>query len=194
MTRDVAEFLAERVFRILPDCPSTDANTAPESWAQYEEIARARVSAGEFGDWVRSLPALLYNNTGATSGIDGANAERPAAIVAAATPDSRRSSLRNAIAAGLTHSPDCVYSQLQEAAGEDEEDEDEVEAMFADKTLAQVDAYQSTLEHDDDDADDCMLHIGATPILPGLIPNTQSSPSTASLIPVSPRFPRTLSF
>lgn len=62
MTRDVAESLAERIFRIPPDCPSTDASTDPEAWAKYEQdVARAR--AGEFGEWVRNLPLLFYDNT-----------------------------------------------------------------------------------------------------------------------------------
>jgi hypothetical protein len=196
MTRDVAEFLAERVFRIFPDCPSADINTDPQAWAKYEQdIARARVSAGELGEWVRNLPALFFNNTapGAAPGAGNAGSEAPVSLVTSAAPDSRRSSLHSAIAAGLTHTPDCVHSQLQEAAvldTEDEEDEDEVASMFADKTFTQADARRSSFERDEDEEDyGIMLHTGTTPILPGLVPNTRSSPSTARSIPVPPRSP-----
>lgn len=182
MTRDVAEFLAERVFHILPDTPSADANTDPEAWAKYEQdIARVRVSAGEFGDWVRNLPASFFNNT-----APGTSA------VTATAPDSRPSSVHSAVAAGLTHSPGCAYNQLQESAvadTEDEEDEYEVEAMFADETFTQADARRRSFERDDEDVEDygTILHNGTTPIFSGLVPHTQSSLSAARSIPVSPR-------
>ena len=188
MTRDVAEFLANRVFRILPDCPSTDADTDPEAWAKYEhDVARERVSARELGEWVRNLPALFYSNTSGAAG--SGNMETPVAIVTAATPDSRRSSLRDVIAADFTHSPDCVYNQLQEAATDavdvEDEDEDEVEA---DKTFTQMDATQGFFENDDDVEDyGIVLRTGAFAVS-GLTPNTQSFPPTSNSIHRSPRF------
>jgi len=188
MTRDVAEFLAERVFRILPDCPSADASIDPEAWAKYEQdVARARVSAAEFGEWVRNLPSLFYNNTtGAVAGGAGSgSAEKPVAVVTtAATPDSPRSSFHNAATAGLTHSPGCVYSQLAAIAvdAENEEDEAEVEAMFADKTFTQADARQDFFDREDWEDDNVLHHA------PLILPNAQSSPPTANSIPRPPRF------
>lgn len=70
---------------------------------------------------------------------------------------------------------------LQETAAavdaEDDEDEVEVEATFADKTFTQADARQDFFDRGN------VLHAHAAPILP----NAQSSP-TANSIPTPPRF------
>lgn len=187
MTHDVAEFLANRVFRVLPDAPPESAPAAVK--AQYEaEVESVRVTAGEFGEWARNLPALFYAPGSGANPLMSTVSD--VAATAAEVIASRRSSLVEA--GSVPHSPTCVFGQLQAPAAcvaaleEIDDDEDDDEAEFAEKTFTQADAHRSSFNDDDgtleeEDEDD-------SPVLPGLL--VQTSPSTASSAPISPRSPR----
>lgn len=76
MTRPVADFLANRVFCILDD-PSDDS---------------PRVTASEFGTWIKNLPALLGGNHGMHRTVSNSSTGHP---IAPSTPLSHRPTSRN---------------------------------------------------------------------------------------------------
>jgi len=76
MTRPVADFLANRVFCILDD-PGDDS---------------PRVTASEFGTWIKNLPALLGGNHGMHRTVSNSSTGHP---IAPSTPLSHRPTSRN---------------------------------------------------------------------------------------------------
>lgn len=169
MTHDVAEFLADRVFRILPEAPDEDAPA--EVLAKYEaDLSKIRVTAGEFGEWARHLPSLFFAGNGANPLLSTATETASEAVI------SRRSSFIEPI----VESPDHVYGQLQVQVDDDEDEE----GMFAEKTFTQADARHSL---DEDEGD--ITQVEDSPILPDLL--VRSSPSSSSSVPMTPISPRT---
>lgn len=96
MTRPVAEFLANRVFCILDD-PGDDS---------------PRVTASEFGSWIKNLPALLGGH-GMHRTLSSSSTGYPIAL---STPLSHRPSSRNpSISARASRTPAMVARSLSRA-------------------------------------------------------------------------------
>lgn len=173
MTREVAEFLTERVFRILPEAPAAENGedeVDPALMAKYErEVERVRVTAGEFGEWAKNLPTLFYQPTGLL-----------AAAAGSIETEAKRLS-RDSLSLGLAHSPNCVHSQLQGTAVDDDEDDD-LGPIMGDRTFTQADAKTPLAVPEGEDFD-------GTPVVPGLLAQSQSSPSSSSSAGMSPRSP-----
>ena len=155
MTRPVADFLANRVFCILDD-PGDDS---------------PRVTASEFGTWIKNLPALLGGNHGMHRTISNSSTGHP---IAPSTPLSHRPTSRNPsnstrvsrtpalVARSLSRAPSLGPAYEREEASqlstvydheEDEEQSQEVEPVPVPDSAPQPILEEKEIEQEHGDND-----------------------------------------
>ncbi|KAJ3572385.1 hypothetical protein NP233_g3126 [Leucocoprinus birnbaumii] len=132
MTRPVADFLANRVFCILDD-PGDDS---------------PRVTASEFGTWVKNLPTLLGGHHGMHRTWSSSSTGHPIAL---STPLSHRPSSRNpSVSARASRTPAMVARSLSRAPSlgpaYEREEPSELSTVYDHEEQSQEGELESELE------------------------------------------------